>query len=113
MDEATLVEDLLGSPAAPRPSDAEVAPERLRDNRDFVAVLSGQGISALGDAVTFTALPLLVFALTGSGVAMGVVAALETLPDLIVGLPAGALADRWDRRRMMLFADLGRGLLTA
>ncbi|HEY6058368.1 MAG TPA: MFS transporter, partial [Candidatus Limnocylindrales bacterium] len=38
---------------------------------------------------------------------------LQTLPDLIVGLPAGAYADRWDRRRMMLYADLGRALLTA
>jgi MFS transporter, ENTS family, enterobactin (siderophore) exporter len=44
---------------------------------------------------------------------MGIVAALQTLPDLLLGLPAGALADRWDRRRMMLYADGGRALLTA
>jgi ENTS family enterobactin (siderophore) exporter len=80
---------------------------------DFRIMAAGQGISALGDAVSFTALPLLVLALTGSGAAMGIVAALQTLPDLLLGLPAGALADRWDRRRMMLYADLGRALLTA
>ncbi|MBA2253556.1 MAG: MFS transporter, partial [Chloroflexi bacterium] len=48
-----------------------------------------------------------------SGLAMGVVGILQTLPDLLFGLPAGAFADRWDRRRMMLFADLGRAALTA
>jgi MFS family permease len=56
---------------------------------------------------------LLVLALTGSGIQMGVVGAIQTLPDLLLGLPAGALADRWDRRRMMLYADVGRALLTA
>jgi predicted MFS family arabinose efflux permease len=81
--------------------------------RDFRIVAIGEGISALGDAITFTALPLLVLALTGSGAAMGIVAALQTLPDLLIGLPLGAYADRWDRRRMMLYADFGRAVLTA
>lgn len=97
------------STAAPA---AAARPDLLR-NRDFRVVLVGQGISALGDAVSFTALPLLVLLLTGSGLQMGIVGALQLLPDLLIGLPAGALADRWDRRRMMLFADLGRALLTA
>jgi len=48
-------------------------------NRDFKVVLGGQGVSALGDAVSYTALPLLVLALTGSGVLMGVVGILQTL----------------------------------
>ena len=63
--------------------------------------------------MSFTALPLLVFALTGSGLVMGVVGALQTLPDLLFGMVAGALADRGDRRRMMFLADLGRAALTA
>jgi predicted MFS family arabinose efflux permease len=58
-------------------------------------------------------LPLLVLALTGSGLAMGVVGALQTLPDLFLAMLAGALADRSDRKRMMLLADLGRAALTA
>lgn len=85
----------------------------LLQNRDFRLVLVGQGVSALGDAITFTALPLLVVALTGSGVAMGTVGVLQTLPDLFFGLLSGALADRWDRRRLIILADLGRALLTA
>ncbi len=96
------------APAGPAPPDAP-----LRRNRDFWIVLVGQGVSSFGDAITNTALPLLVLALTGSGIAMGIVGVLSTLPDLLVGLPAGAYADRWDRRRMMLLADAGRALLTA
>lgn len=87
--------------------------EPLGRNRDFKALLSTQGVSSIGDAVSFTALPLLVFALTGSGAAMGLVGALQTLPDLLFGMVAGALADRSDRKRMMFLADVGRALLTA
>ena len=85
----------------------------LGQNRDFKVLLGSQGISALGDAVSFTALPLLVLALTGSGFAMGVVGALQTLPDLFLGMLVGALADRSDRKRMMFMADFGRAFLTA
>jgi MFS family permease len=91
----------------------DATPEPLAQNRDFRVLLVSQGISSLGDAVSFTALPLLVLALTGSGVAMGVVGALQTLPDLVFGMVAGALADRNDRKRMMFGADLGRAVLTA
>jgi MFS family permease len=98
-----------GGSAAP----AAAADESLRRNRDFQIVLGGQAVSAFGDAVSFTAMPLLVLALTGSGALMGIVGALQVLPDLVIGLLAGALADRWDRRRMMLWADAGRAVLTA
>ncbi len=96
-----------------QPVVAPVASEPLARNRDFLVVLVGQSISSFGDAITNTAMPILVLALTGSGFAMGIVGVLSTLPDLLVGLPAGAFADRWDRRRMMFSADLGRALLTA
>ena len=100
-------------PAA-RPDGHVVEPEEpLRENRDFLTVLFGQGISSFGDSITNTALPLLVLGLTGSGFVMGIVNVLTTLPDLLVGLFAGAYADRWDRRRMMFVADLGRAVLTA
>lgn len=89
----------------------EVVP--LGRNRDFKVVMGTQAVSAFGDAISFTALPLLVLALTGSGLAMGVVGALQTIPDLFLAMLAGALADRSDRKRMMLLADLGRAGLTA
>ncbi len=85
----------------------------LAQNRDFKVLLVSQGISSLGDAVSFTALPLLVLALTGSGFAMGIVGALQAVPALLFGMVAGAYADRGDRKRMMFVADLGRAGLTA
>lgn len=104
----------------PRPANEPLLPNRpprpnepLLANRDFKVLLSTQGASALGDAVSFTALPLLVLALTGSGFAMGIVSALQTLPDLFLGMLAGAIVDRSDRKRIMLLADLGRAGLTA
>lgn len=108
---ATSRGGVLASYHLPMPADPR--PEPLAQNRDFRILLSSQGVSSLGDAVSFTALPLLVLALTGSGFAMGIVGALQTLPDLVFGMVAGALADRSDRKRMMFLADLGRGALTA
>lgn len=100
--------------AALEPADASAAPDAgLRANREFQVVLAGQAVSAFGDAISITAMPLLVLFLTGSGALMGVVGALQLLPDLVLGLPAGALADRWDRRAIMRWADFGRAILTA
>jgi MFS family permease len=113
--------DVSAGPPGMEETPAHIAPAvegvaqtgSLGRNRDFLVVLFGQGISSFGDSISNTALPILVLALTGSGFAMGIVGVLSTLPDLVVGLPAGAYADRWDRRKMMLGADLGRAVLTA
>ena len=100
---------------APLPApDSQPPPgdEPLRRNRDFVTLLASQSVSAVGDSVSATAMPLLVLALTGSGLAMGIVGAVSTGADFVVGTVAGALADRGDRKRMMFLADLGRAILT-
>ena len=102
----------LAKPAADAGTPDDAWPD-LRRNRDFILVFLGQSVSWIGDAVSFTALPILVLFLTGSGAAMGIVAALQTAPDLLLGLVAGAYVDRWDRRRTMLVADFGRAVLTA
>ena len=100
-------------------STASLAAERgpvdppLRTNRDFAKLLVSQTVSAAGDAVSATAMPLLVLALTGSGVAMGIVGAVNAGADFVMAAFAGALADRGDRKRMMFGADLGRAILTA
>ncbi|HVE92597.1 MAG TPA: MFS transporter [Actinomycetota bacterium] len=99
-------------PSGEGPAIGADARTTLRANRDFKVVVAGQALSALGDAISITAMPLLILSLTGSGALMGLVGALQVAPDLIVGVAAGALADRWDRRRMMFLADLGRAVLT-
>lgn len=85
----------------------------LRRNRDFILLWSGQVVSTLGTRITSLAYPLLVLALTGSPAQAGVVGFAQTLPFLLLFLPAGALADRWDRKRVMLVADAGRAVALA
>ncbi|GGJ43942.1 MFS transporter [Streptomyces brasiliensis] len=82
-------------------------------NRDFSLLLSGQLVSSIGDQAQSIALPLIVLALTGSATHAGYVLGLGTLSFLAFGLIAGALVDRWDRKRTMIWCELGRAALTA
>jgi MFS family permease len=77
----------------------------LRRNRDYMLVWAGQGLSELGSQVSTVAYPLLVLALTGSPARAGVVGLAATLPLPLLALPAGVLADRFDRKRLMLTCD--------
>ncbi|MEO3777397.1 MFS transporter [Micromonospora sp. B11E3] len=77
-------------------------------------LVGAAGVSALGDGIRFAALPLLATVLLRDGFQVAVVTAATTLPWLLFGLPAGAYADRVDRRRLMVRADLLRaGTLVA
>jgi MFS family permease len=89
-------------------------PPLLRDPV-FRRYWSAQSISMLGDQITGIALPLTgVLTLRASPAQMGVLTALVWGPNLIFAVHAGALADRWGRRRrVMIAADLGRALLLA
>jgi MFS family permease len=64
----------------------------------------------LGSRVSAIAYPLLVLALTGSPVMAGWASFAVVAPSMVVYLPGGALVDRWDPRRAMLFSEVGRGL---
>jgi MFS family permease len=80
----------------------------LRRNRDFRLLWISQAISSVGSRITLIALPLLVLALTGSPARAGVIGFVQTLPFLVFFLPAGALVDRLDRKRLMLGSDAVR-----
>ena len=80
-------------------------PRSLWRNRDFVLLWSGQLISTAGTQVTSLALPLLILAITHSPAQAGIVAACSSLPRFLLALPAGALVDRWDRKRVMIVCD--------
>lgn len=89
---------------APEPAGKQ----SLWANRDYVLLWSGQTISVCGSVVSQLAFPLLILALTGSPAQAGLVGGLRMVPYLLLSLPAGALADRWDRKRAMIVCDLGR-----
>ena len=79
-------------------------------NRDYMLLWGGQLVSSAGSQISQLAFPLLILALTHSPVQAGLVGALRALPYLIFSLPAGALIDRWDRKRVMILCDIGRAL---
>jgi len=85
----------------------------LRRNRDFVLLQLGQGLSTLGSTSTYVAYPLLVLALTHSPAKAGVVGFANVLPYPLFALLAGVVADRVDRKRLMIGMDLVRAAAMA
>lgn len=85
----------------------------LRRNREFQLLWSGQATSELGTRTAQLAYPLLVLAVTGSPAKAGLVGFASGLPVFLFGLPAGALVDRVDRRRLMLVCDGVRAISVA
>jgi MFS family permease len=77
-------------------------------SRAFSLFYAGQVFSYLGYGLRLIALPLLVYHLTGSAAALGVTYALELLPFALFGPIAGSLADRLDRRTLMLVTEGAR-----
>jgi MFS family permease len=77
----------------------------LRANRNFRLLWIGQVLSDLGTQIGTLAYPLLVLALTHSAVIAGAVGTAANVAAFAVRLPAGALADRLDRRRTMILCD--------
>ena len=82
-------------------------------SRNFRLFFVGQLISVSGTWVNATALAVLVLKLTDSGVALGLMAALLFLPVLLFGVLGGSLADRFDKRRILLWANFGYAALAA
>jgi predicted MFS family arabinose efflux permease len=81
---------------------------------DFLRLWVGDTASQLGSSFGGIALPYLaVTVLAATSFQMGLLGTLQGLGFLIIGLPAGALVDRWRKRTVMLTADLGRAVLLA
>jgi DHA3 family macrolide efflux protein-like MFS transporter len=86
------------------------ATERSPSFSVFALVWLGQVVSLMGSGLTGFALGVWVFQLTGSTTQYSFVTVCSRLPAIAVAPIAGALIDRWDRRRAMIFSDVGAGL---
>lgn len=95
------MQDALVSQTSAGPDQA-AAPPPLRRNRDYVVLTSGQVVEAVGSGMTGLALLLLAYDVTGSAAQAGIVSAGFGLGQLVMGLPAGAYVDRWDRKRTLV-----------
>lgn len=85
--------------------------DSLWHNPAFLTLWGGQSLSVFGTQVTQFALPWLVLDLNRSALTVGLLGAVSFVPYLIFALPAGVIADRWNRRGIMLICDAARGLL--
>ncbi|MBA3728218.1 MAG: MFS transporter [Actinobacteria bacterium] len=107
--------------------DAEPGPERrrrigtlmrglaiditpLRRSRDYRVMWTGQLIGLTGRQITAVALPFQVFLLTRSSLAVGLIGLAQIVPLVAVGIGTGPLADRVDRRRLIVLSELGLAL---
>ena len=88
-----------------------VAPPRL--GRSFRWLLASSWSANIGDGLALAAGPLLVASQTDNAILVAMAALLQRLPWLLFGLPAGAVADRIDRRRLVMGADAARAATVA
>lgn len=82
----------------------------LLRQRNFSLLWFGGLVSYAGNWMLFIALPIYVYQLTGSTVAIGSTFIVGTLPRLFLGTVAGVFADRWDRKRTIVVANILMGL---
>lgn len=96
-----------------RPSRAHPSRARPSLGRPFAAQLTSTGLANLGDGVLATLAPLVALGLTTSPTQIGLLSAATWLPWLLLGIAAGAIIDRADRRRAQALALAARGVLLA
>ncbi|WP_344013273.1 MFS transporter [Streptomyces thermospinosisporus] len=84
-----------------------------RESGDFRRVWAAGLITNFGSFLTFVALPVQIKELTGSAAAVGAIGAVQLVPLVVFGLYGGALADAWDKRKLILWTEVGQGVLCA
>lgn len=90
---------------------ASVAPVRL--STSFRWLLASTVVNNIGDGVALAAGPLLVASQTRDPFLVSMAVVAHYVPALVFGLIGGVAADRWDRRRMVVYVNIGRALVLA
>src|SRR5690348_9831231 len=85
----------------------------LRTSRDFRVLFVAGFVFFLGAMVGYVAVPFQLYALTGSNFAVGAYGLVQLVPLVLAGLYGGALADRLDRRRVLVLTGVAQGIGTA
>ncbi|MFF7651509.1 MFS transporter [Streptomyces sp. NPDC007983] len=90
--------------------DRAAPPVPLARNRGYRLLWGSQALSEFGFHASMIAFPLLVLALTGSGAASGLVMGTIAAAQMVAGLPAGVLVDRYDRKALMLGCEAAQAV---
>ncbi|MEZ5230380.1 MAG: MFS transporter [Acidimicrobiales bacterium] len=107
--ETVTSDDAFAALEAPTPGTAP-SPGRLGIN--YYKLLTASGISNLGDGIGLIAYPWLASAITRNPILIALVAVVQRLPWLVFSLPAGVITDRNDRRKLMVWSNAARAVLT-
>ena len=86
------------------------SPFAIFNNRNFALIWTGQLITEMGTSLTSLAASIYVYKVTGSALNVGLMMMASAAPSLLVGLLAGVFVDRYDRKRIMIAADLIRAV---
>ena len=79
----------------------------LRASRDYRLLWTGELVSQTGRQITVVALPYQIFKLTGSSLAVGMIGLVQVVPLILFSQVGGAVADRVDRRKLILLTEAG------
>jgi MFS family permease len=104
-----VTDDTPEPPSGLRALLPDLAPWRA--SADFRRLWLSGLITNFGSFLTFVALPVQIKELTGSAAAVGAIGAVELVPLIVFGLYGGALADAWDKRKLIVWTEAGQGLL--
>jgi MFS family permease len=91
----------------PRLSQLALDISPLRDSRDFRLLITGECLTGLGTQAALVALPYQVYTQSGSALLTGLLGAVELVPLVTAALLGGAIADRMDRRRLLIAVQVG------
>jgi MFS family permease len=80
-------------------------------NPALVRLLIGEFVSSIGDWLYLVAIMILVYTATESAAWLGIIGAVRILPYVLLSLPAGFVADRFDRRLILIWTDIARGVI--
>ena len=83
----------------------------LLRNGPLARLLAGEFVSSIGDWLYLVAILILVYEVSNDPLVLGIVGAARVLPYVVLSIPAGILADRYDRRLILLVTDVARGTL--
>jgi len=84
---------------------------KLLKNKNFILLFLGGFVSRIGNGIHYIALVWFVLDITGSGSATGLILLLSTLPGVIIGPFSGVIADKFDRKKLIVYMDILRGLV--
>ncbi|HEV2449268.1 MAG TPA: MFS transporter [Thermoplasmata archaeon] len=100
----------MGGAESPGPVRTSESPARALRHRNFRLLWVGSVTSAAGASIGSIVVVWLVYFATRSPLAISLLGVVQFLPTLLFGILAGALIDRWDRRRLMLACDVARAI---